>query len=126
MTTVWQKFECGQKGERYVRPRVTLNIDGVFYFGRKAFEALGMPDAVALYFDLDGGRIGVRAGQPGEKTFQMVHSKPSKGRYGHLRAATFCRHYGIEPAARVDFQNVHVDADGMMVLDLKTARRMKR
>lgn len=126
MVTDWQEFEGGQLSERYVRPRVTLNIDGEFYFGRRAFEALGMPEAVKLYFDLGSSRIGVKGVQSGEKTFKVVRSKPSKGRYGHLRAATFCKHYGIKPEGRIEFQDVCVDADGMMVLDLKTARRVRR
>ena len=126
MVTDWQEFEGGQLSERYVRPRVTLNIDGEFYFGRRAFEALGMPEAVKLYFDLGSSRIGVKGVQSGEKTFNVVQSKPSKGRYGHLRAATFCKYYGIKPEGRIEFQDVRVDADGMMVLDLKTARRVRR
>jgi hypothetical protein len=105
---------------------VTLNVEGCFYFGRKAFEALGMPEAVKLYFDAGGSRIGVKAAESGEKTFKVVHSDPSNGRYGHLRASTFCRHYGIMPEARIEFQDVNIDPDGIMVLDLKTARRVRR
>lgn len=126
MTTDWQEYEGGQLSERYVRTRVTLNVGGEFYFGRKAFEALGMPEAVKLYFDVGGGRIGVKAVQSGEKTFKVVHSNPANGVYGHVRAATFCRHYGIKPEGRIEFQDVDIDADGMMVLDLKTARRVRR
>jgi hypothetical protein len=122
MLAEWQEFEGGQIGERYLRTRVTLSVDGGFYFGRKAFEALGMPEAVKLYFDVGGNRIGVKAAPVGDKTFKIVHSKPLKGRYGHLRATTFCRHYGIMPEGRIEFQDVHVEASGMMVLDLKTAR----
>ena len=60
MLAEWQEFDGGQIGERYLRTRVTLSIDGGFYFGRKAFEALGMPEAVKLYFDVGGNRIGVK------------------------------------------------------------------
>ena len=65
----WQEFEGGQAAERYVRMKVTLNVDGAFYFGKRAFEALGMPEAVKLYFDVVGSRIGIKAVQSGEKTF---------------------------------------------------------
>ena len=126
MIADWQEFEGGQVGERYLRTRVTLNVEGCFYIGRKAFEALGMPEAVNLYFDAGGSRVGVKAVPSGEKTFKVVQSSQAKGRYGHLRAATFCRHYGIIPEARIEFQDVHIDADGMMVLDLKTVRRVMR
>ena len=122
MLTEWQEFEGGQIGERYLRMRVTLSIDGGFYFGRRAFEALGMPEAVKLYFDVGGNRIGVKPVPIGDKTFKIVQSKPLKGRYGHLRATTFCRHYGIMPEGRIEFQDVHIEPNGMMVLDLNTAR----
>jgi hypothetical protein len=126
MAIDWQEFEGGQMGERYLRTRVTLNVEGCFYFGKKAFEAIGMPEAVKLYFDAGGSRIGVKAAERDEKTFTMLHSKPENGRYGILRAATFCRHYKIIPETRIEFQEVHIDQDGIMVLDLKTARRVRR
>jgi hypothetical protein len=126
MMADWQEFDGGQMGERYLRTRVTLNAEGCFYFGKKAFEFLGKPDAVKFYFDAGGSRIGVKAVESGENTFTMLHSKPEYGIYGTIRAATFCRHYGVMPEARIEFQDVHIDPDGIMVLDLKTARRVRR
>jgi hypothetical protein len=125
MMTDWQEFDGGEFLERRVRPRVTLNIDGEIYFGKRAYEELGRPEAVKLYFDVAQSRIGVKAVPHGEKTFKIAF--PSQSRmYGHARAATFCKYYGIKPEARIEFQDVTIDADGMMVLDLKTARRVRR
>ena len=126
MMTDWQEFNGGEFLERRVRPRVTMNAVGEIYFGKTAYEALGKPVAVKLFFDVGGSRIGVKAVPHGEKTFQIVHPIKAKGLYGHARAATFCKYYGIRPEARIEFQDVHVDADGIMVLDLKTARRLRR
>ena len=126
MMTDWQEYNGGEFLERRVRPRVTLNIDGGIYFGTAAYEALGRPEAVKLYFDVSGSRIGVKPVPQGEKTFKIVHPNGSTCTYGHARAATFCKYYGIKPEARIEFLDVHIDADGIMVLDLKTARRVRR
>ena len=126
MMTDWQEFQGGEFLERSVRPRVTLNTAGEIYFGKKAYEALGKPEAVKLYFDVGGSRIGVKPVPHGEKTFQIVHANQSKGSYGHARAATFCKYYGIRPEARIEFQDVHIDPDGIMVLDLTKAKRVRK
>src|SRR5688572_11563709 len=97
MITDWQEFDGGEFLERKMRPRVTLNTSGELYFGKTAYEALGMPEAVKLYFDVSGSRIGVKPVPRGEKTFQIVRPNQSKATYGHARAATFCKHYGIKP-----------------------------
>ena len=71
MMAEWEEFEGGQLSERFVRTRVTLSVDGVFYFGKKAFESLGMPEAVKLYFDAGRSRIGVKPVESGDKTLAL-------------------------------------------------------
>ena len=124
MITDWQEFDGGEFLERRVRARVTMDTRLQIYLGKVAFEALGRPEAVKLLFDVGGSRIGVRPVPRGEKTFGVVRRRD--GPYGYVRANTFCRYYGIKPEAPIEFKDVGIDTDGIMVLDLKTARRIRR
>lgn len=124
MMTDWQKFTGGEYKERYNRLRVTMNPSCEINLGMRAFEILGKPKAVDLYYDVGGSRIGIKVAMPGEKTFEVV--RRSEAPYGRIRGASFCRNYRIRPEATIEFQDVHIDGDGIMVLDLKTARRVRR
>ena len=125
MVTDWEEFDGGEYREQKLRMRVTLNASFNLYFGVNAFQVLGRPEAVKLFFDAADSRIGVKAVPPGPKTFRLVRAT-GEGDYFNARAYTFCKHYGIKPEATIEFQNVEISADGFMVLDLKTARRLRR
>lgn len=123
MMADWQEFKGGEYNERYKTLRVTMNKNGEINLGMRAFERLGRPAAVKLFFDAGGSRIGVKAVPPGEKTFEVV--RRTEAHYGMIRGASFCRFYGIRPEGTIVFQDVEMDPDGMMVLDLKMARRLR-
>lgn len=124
MMTDWQEFKGGEHRERYKQMRVTMNIGCEIHLSMRAFAALERPKAVKLFFDVGGSRIGVKAVPAGEKTFEVV--RRSEGPFGYIRAMSFCRYYGVKPEATIEFQDVSIEADGIMVLDLKTARRLRR
>ena len=104
---------------------VTLSRDKDFYINKVALDALGDPEAVRYFFDVGRSWIGIRKESPEiEQAFPL--RKKMKGQGGLVRAAQFCNRYGIHPEVSITFQDVRVDADGMMILDLKTARRIRR
>ncbi|MEQ1763394.1 MAG: hypothetical protein ABL984_09650 [Pyrinomonadaceae bacterium] len=103
---------------------VSLTADRHFYLNKHALEGLGNPKAVRFFFDVGRSRVGIRKESPDVEQSVLVRGK------SHSRAlvsgAQFCNYYGIKPEGPITFQNVHVDSDGMLVLDLKTARRIRR
>ena len=102
---------------------VTLTMEKDFYLNRVVLEALGEPKAVRYFFDVGRSRIGLRAESP--EVEQAVLVRP-RGNQALARAGHFCTYYGIRPEGSITFQDVYVDNDGMLVLDLKTARRVRR
>ena len=100
--------------------RVTLTLGKDFYLNRLALEALGKPEAVRFYFDVSRKRIGIKAESP--EVEQSVLVRKREREYGLVRAAHFCNHYGIKLEDSIMFQNPYVDSEGMLVLDLRTAR----
>ena len=125
MMTDWQEFKGGEHKTRYKFPRVTMSKSGEIRFGRRALEVLDRPRAVTLYFDVSRSCIGVKPVTPSETSFEMVRREDTS-LYAYVRGSSFCKHYGIKPEASIEFVDVEMDADGIMVLDLKTARRLRR
>jgi hypothetical protein len=58
----WEKFKggpaSGPRGEQAVR--VTINRKGLIYFNAKAYQVLGRPKAVALYYSREDDAIAVQ------------------------------------------------------------------
>ena len=104
--------------------RVTLTAGKDFYLNRLALEALGKPEAVKYYFDVSRSRIGIKAASPDAEESVLVRKRERD--YGLVRAAHFCNYYGIKPEESIVFQDVHTDADGLLILDLKKAARVRR
>ena len=95
--------------------RVSLNSKKVFVLNPKAYQALGSPDAVKLFFDEGRKIIGMRAAtteQPNAFTL-----KRCAGRHQMIYAATFCTHFGIRVEGTVKFLNPEMDGD-MLTLEI--------
>ena len=120
----WQEFNGVAARFRRTRMRVTLTASKDFYLNRVALEALGKPEAVRYYFDVSRSRIGIKPAPVDIEQSVLVRKRDRD--YGLVRAAHFCNYYGIKPEESIMFQDAHIDADGMLVLDLKTARRIKQ
>lgn len=109
------------------KPWVTLGKNKDMYFNAKAFELLGQPEAVRFLFDNARRLIGVRKESPKiEEAFPIKRKNLESGPVAYLQASLFCSAYGIKPPYRLVFHDIHIDADGIMILDLKTATRLIR
>ena len=119
----WQEFNGVAARFRRTRMRVTLTAGKDFYLNRLALEALGKPEAVKYYFDVSRSRIGIKASTTDAEQSVLVRKRERD--YGLVRAAHFCNYYGIKPEESVTFEEVRIDDNGMLILDLKTARRVR-
>ena len=109
------------------KPWVTLGKNKDMYFNAKALELLGQPEAVRFLFDTAQRLIGIRKESPKvEQAFPIKRETRDSGTTGRLQASLFCTAYGIKPDYRIAFHDIHIDADGIMILDLKTATRIRR
>lgn len=116
----WVKFEGSSIAARRRQIRVTLGDKKDFLLNGAAYESLGEPEAVELYFDVGLKRIGFKKCDPAlPNAFHLV--KRSRSRFHQFSAATFCNRIGIRAHTRVTFEGAYVNSDGLLVVDLKNA-----
>ena len=123
MNNNWVEFSGSDSVAKRRKPRVMLTGQKNFRLNRLAVEMLGNPRAVRFLFDAGQNRIGVRATDPdADNAFHVF--KERLGQASIIRGSTFCNYYGIKPEETVEFESVRVDAEGTLILDLKTAKRI--
>ena len=91
----YEKFRGGPaSGPNKPRvPRVTINSKGTIYLNSTAYNALGRPGFVTLYYSREEDAIAVEPVQPpSDESFPVV--KKQMGWVIH--ASSFCRHYRIK------------------------------
>jgi hypothetical protein len=92
---------------------------------RAAHEALGKPVAVRFFFDETLKRIGLT-----ETSIENRYAFPLKQRDNHsyrfIHTGAFCSHFGINPEATMQFNDVTIDKEGIMTLELAKATKITR
>jgi hypothetical protein len=117
MSERWVEFEGRPNGAvRGSRPRVTLSDRYVLLLNKRAVEMLEWPAAVKLKFEEDKRVIGLVAADPGHKNSFPLKKDNRSCRQIYIRP--FCRHWGIDIARTVLFNEVDTDDNGMMRLAL--------
>jgi hypothetical protein len=114
----FEKFHGGPAARlgQMAEPRVTINRRSLIYLNRKAYELLGSPKAVALYYSREDDSIAIEPAYPRfAENFPVI----SKQEGYSIHASSFCRHYGIsvpktERFIRPDFIN-----EGALILNLR-------
>jgi hypothetical protein len=122
MIKQFELFERMSAGRQSNVMRVSLNQRGTFSLNQKAFDDLGKPDAVELFFDKINKLIGMRPCSP-----QLKHAYPArrqgKNRSYLVRAMSFCNYYNIKIVGTVIFTEPEVE-DGMLILALANATQV--
>lgn len=118
----WTEFTGAPRKVRMENPRVTLGKYKDIYLNLKAYEALGCPESIRFYYDTARDRIGLRKSSPEDNNAFPVRKERGSGAGATIHAAYFCNNYGIKPERTIEFTNITIDANAIMVLDLKTAR----
>ena len=100
---------------------LTINRLGSIVMNRITYERLGSPAAFHLMFDRLNSRIGLK---PTTLSADHAYGPSTIGRRGAkiVRANRLLREYGIRIPDTLEFQDVQIDADGMLIADLRTAR----
>lgn len=111
------EFEGRQTAAQRNEIRVSLNSKKVFVLNPNAYEALGSPEAVRLYFDEGRKVIGMRAATAELPNAFTLKRGSGSGRHRAIFAAPFCTHFGIRADGTVRFLNPEMDGD-MLTLDI--------
>ena len=115
----FELYEGGEVEWTRGRVHVTLNKHCHLFFSRRAIEALGGCEGVALLFDKRQKVIGVMPARPGQKHSYRLRAKRGMGGARLITAKGFCKTYGIATKVTVAFQGATVNRDGILMLDLQ-------
>lgn len=123
MSFEWEEF-TQKSNYRAGMLRVSLNGRGHFQLNQKAFDELGAPGAVVLFYDRSARRIGLRPSSPEVDHAYELKRQGSSQNYV-VRGKSFCSYYGINVGDTVVFNDVQAE-DGMIVLNLDNVTEIVR
>ena len=88
--------------------------------------SIGSPQQrIRFFYDTARNRIGLRKSAPEDSNAFPVKKERGSGAGANIHAAYFCNNYGIKPDQTIEFTDITIDDNGIMVLDLNTARSVR-
>lgn len=121
MKTDWREVPRDKVVGQWAALYVTMNKRGFLVMSRLTYQRMGEPKALVLLFDAANNRIGLKPAQP--STRNAYHIGPSGSHGGKMvRAYRLMQEFGIVVPETIRFQDPEIDQDGILVLDLRTAR----
>ena len=124
----WEQFEHGPIKKNDDRVYVTISPQGVIYFNRRAYQALGRPEYVSLFFDRSRSVLGVQRAPAGRAHAYKL--KPKSFRTPEncsIHAAGFCRYFNIKLKETITFETPTMTDGGILLLSFReVAKTPKR
>ena len=121
----WTSFNGRPNWSYRDKVRVTLNFKSMLLLNRTAFEQLGRPTAVELFFDRTYGIIGVKKTRPDAHNAFPVKAVPNSS-HRKIYISSFCVNFDIKIDRTVVFFDAFVNPDGMLELSLAKISRASR
>lgn len=122
----FENFDDGPVRSTKERMHVTINQEGKIFFNKKAWDALGSPDGVALMYDRRYSIIGVRPSTLNKRETYPLRLKQRKMTGWVIYAANFCKKFSICPDETLAFSDAKVNNDGILMLDLNGVHSVKK
>ena len=121
MRADWQEVKRGDVMPQYAGIYVTMNPGGDIVMSRVTYEMMGSPEAFVIFFDATNRRIGLK---PAHKSTRNAYPARVSNRAGAkmVRGHRLTREYRIDLPQTVRFYDADIDEDGILVLDLRTAK----
>lgn len=122
----WEEFETGAITREMVRVRASLTPKKVITLNKVAIEKLGKPEAVVLLFDKVNLRIGIKPSYHSVANSYPVRYWINKRPSARIYASQFCRYHRIKTDPTLVFMDIKLDADGILILELKRSYEVSR
>ena len=117
----WREVPRDEVKGQWAALYVTMNQKGYIVMSRVTYQRLGEPNAFQLLFDATNNRIGLK---PTALSTRNAYPVGPCGPHGGkiVRAYRLMQDFGISLPETIRFHDAEIDHDGVLVLDLRTAR----
>lgn len=125
MKRIWKEISRGDKRAQWAGIYVTLNSKGMIVMNRAAHERLGGHSAFLLLYDSANNVIGLK---PTAHGIRNAYPAARSGRHGGRRVSAYrlLTECGLVVKETLEFPDAEIDQDGILVLNLRTARVSNR
>ena len=91
----WEMFDHMGASKSDKRPLVSLQVRGSINFNRAAFDLVGRPEALQLFYDRSNRLVGFRTAKIGDRAASQVRKAPKSETYA-MAAKAFTNYYDID------------------------------
>lgn len=117
----WREVPRGDIQPQNAGMYVTLNPKGMIAMSRVTWERMGAPKAFVVLFDTVNNRIGLKPAALAVRNAYPVRVHTSYGGK-KIRVYRMMREFRIDLPETVRFFDADTDEDGVLILDLRTAK----
>src|SRR5215217_4206983 len=121
----WKQIPRGDKRAQWAGIYVTMNSKGIIVLNRAADERMGSPAAFHLLFDNANNTIGL---QPTAAAIRNAYLSQKSGRHGgkKVNAYRLLTECSLVIKETLEFPDAEIDEDGVLLLNLRTAKISNR
>jgi len=125
MRADWQEIPRGDVMPQYAGLYATMNPMGRIVMNRITYDKLGSPEAFVILYDRNNNRIGLK---PAHGIVKNAYPALVSNNAGAkmVRAFRLLREHNIELPHTVQFCDADISDDGILILDLRTAKLSPR
>ena len=117
----WKECPKDDLMPQYAGIYVTMNSKGTIAMSKATYKYMGEPKAFVLLFDTVNSRIGMKPAHLSTRNAYPVRAATRQGGK-KVRAYRLMREFKINIPETVRFHDADTDEDGILILDLRTAR----
>ena len=117
----WREVPRGDIQPQWAGMYVTMNPKGQIHLSRMTWERMGGPKAFQVLFDTVNNRIGLK---PAALTARNAYPVRIYGKIGgkRIHVNRLIKEFRISLPETMRFYDADTDEDGVLILDLRTAR----
>jgi len=121
----WKEIPRDERRAQWAGLYVTMNSKGTIVLNRATHERLGGPAAFLLLYDSANNTIGLKPTSP---QIRNAYPATKSGRHGGHKIAAYrlVAECGLHIKETLEFPDAEIDLDGILVLNLRTAKVSNR
>ena len=121
----WREIPRNDTRAQWAGIYVTMNRKGMIVLNRAAYERLGSPTAFHLLYDSANNTIGLK---PTTTAMRNAYPAHQSGRHGGRKVSAYrlVTECSLHINETLEFPDAEIDTDGILVLNLRTAKISNR